>query len=201
MTAEKKNTIQEMTRLIDDISAQAELFRGKEAIPEKEQETIVSKIKELHDKAVILEYLNNRIIEPKDEITDVQADTSTEEPQKIHLDALEKDFKSLDIKKNEDIPVNEKIAPDSESVADKLKQQPVSDLSSAIGVNERFLFTNELFGGDSVIYNDAVTYLNSLKSIVEANSYIESNFHRKYNWDIGSDAVIAFMELLNKRFT
>lgn len=200
MTAEKQNTLRGMIRLIDDISTQAELFRGKEAISEKEQEAIVSKIKELHDKAVVLEYLYKNEIEPLETDAEVQADTSTEEPQKIHLDALEKDFKSFDIKKNEGIPVNEKIAPGSESVADKLKQQPVSDLSSAIGMNERFLFTKELFGGDSVMYNDAVTYLNSLKSMEEARIYLESNFHGKYNWEMGSDTVIVFMELLNKRF-
>ena len=127
MTVEKKNTIREMIQLIDDISTQAEHFRGKEAIPEKEQEMIVSKIRELHDKAAVLEYLNTKAIEPLETVADVQADISTAKPQRADLDALEKDFKSFDINKNEDIPANEKIATDSESVADKLQQQPISE--------------------------------------------------------------------------
>ena len=67
-------------------------------------------------------------------------------------------------------------------------------------MNERFLFTNELFGADSVIYNNAITHLDSLKSMEEARSYLDSNFHGKYNWNTDSEAVAAFMELLNKKY-
>ncbi|MEZ5012337.1 MAG: hypothetical protein R2744_12495 [Bacteroidales bacterium] len=53
--------------------------------------------------------------------------------------------------------------------------KPVSDLVKAIGINDRFLFIREIFGGNQEAYNKAIGQLNEVKSIDEAVDIIYSS--------------------------
>ncbi|MDR1581928.1 MAG: hypothetical protein LBS55_01505 [Prevotellaceae bacterium] len=73
---------------------------------------------------------------------------------------------------------------------------PVSSLPKSIGINDRFRFIKELFGGDSDLYNDTIRILDGIGSLVSALSYIESNF----SWDKNSDSVKQFVSLMRRRY-
>jgi hypothetical protein len=73
---------------------------------------------------------------------------------------------------------------------------PVASLPRAIGINDRFRFIKELFGGDSDLYNDAIKKLDTIGSLVSAISYIESNF----SWDKNSDSVKQLISLIRRRY-
>jgi hypothetical protein len=73
---------------------------------------------------------------------------------------------------------------------------PVSSLPKAIGINDKFRFIKELFGGDSDLYNETVKRLDSIGSLVSAISYIESNF----SWDKNSDSVKQLISLIRRRY-
>jgi hypothetical protein len=73
---------------------------------------------------------------------------------------------------------------------------PVSSLSKAIGINDKFRFIKELFGGDSDLYNETVQILDTIGSLVSAISYIESNF----SWDKNSDSVKQLISLIRRRY-
>ncbi|MDR2286561.1 MAG: hypothetical protein LBE04_03670 [Prevotellaceae bacterium] len=73
---------------------------------------------------------------------------------------------------------------------------PVSSLPKSIGINDRFRFIKELFGGDSDLYNETIKKLDNIGSLVSAISYIESNF----SWDKNSDSVKQLISLIRRRY-
>jgi hypothetical protein len=72
----------------------------------------------------------------------------------------------------------------------------VSSLQKAIGINDRFRFVKELFGGDSDLYCETISKLDSIGSLGAAISYIESNF----SWDKNSDSVKQLISLVRRRY-
>lgn len=91
------------------------------------------------------------------------------------------------------------IAFDKEpSVADKIRQARISDLRQAIGINEKFLFINELFNGDMGKYNKVLDELNELKTQEGVVAYfIELKIHNQ--WNDESEAYLKFKELLDRK--
>jgi hypothetical protein len=53
-----------------------------------------------------------------------------------------------------------------------LKTQPVENLSDAIGLNDKFLYIRELFGGSQASYEQAITRLNSVHNLPDAKEII-----------------------------
>ena len=51
-----------------------------------------------------------------------------------------------------------------------------------MGLNERILTVNELFGGDANEFKKAMTDLNRLSSFDEAKQYLAANVVEKYGW-------------------
>jgi len=84
------------------------------------------------------------------------------------------------------------------TVADKLRQQPITDLKAAIGLNQKFLFMNDLFEGENEKFNDAINKINSFKTLQEALAYIDSEISSA--WDKENSSVINFMDLVERRF-
>jgi hypothetical protein len=64
-----------------------------------------------------------------------------------------------DIPSNEAVPVkelNEKLKEQTREVAQKLQDVPIKDLRKAIGINDRYLYINELFNGDEAMFERSV---------------------------------------------
>jgi hypothetical protein len=77
-----------------------------------------------------------------------------------------------------------------------LTAAPVSDLRKALGINDRFLFQRELFGGNSDLLNQTLDQLNQMQSFEDARSFLTTNF----NWTSDNEAVTDFWELVERRF-
>ncbi|MGQ1888970.1 hypothetical protein ACT29H_00860 [Thermophagus sp. OGC60D27] len=73
---------------------------------------------------------------------------------------------------------------------------PVQDLKKALGINDRFFFQRELFGGNADVMNQTLDQLNQMNGIEDARSFLLANFH----WDPEEDAVNRFLELVERRF-
>ena len=87
------------------------------------------------------------------------------------------------------------------SLNDQLRSQQTSkDLQATIGLNEQFLFQNELFDGKREAYDDAISKLNSLSSLEEATSYLETAIKPNFNWEDKETTIETFMELVERRF-
>ncbi|MDR1199845.1 MAG: hypothetical protein LBK94_12690 [Prevotellaceae bacterium] len=73
---------------------------------------------------------------------------------------------------------------------------PIKDLSKGIGLNDKFLFAKELFGGNAQQFVNAVTEINAMNSISDALEYIKCNF----SWQEDSPVVKHFITLVRRRF-
>ncbi|MDY3894254.1 MAG: hypothetical protein SOZ21_07200 [Candidatus Cryptobacteroides sp.] len=103
------------------------------------------------------------------------------------------------------IPVFEK-APRRKAVVDKLASKEawrtdipgtkVSDIRSAISLNDRILFINHLFGEDPAAFKEALTALNAMENFNQAADYIAS-IHPE--WNMESDTVYRFMMAVRRR--
>jgi hypothetical protein len=109
--------------------------------------------------------------------------------------------------------INETIAK-SESLNDKLKltssrteivhtikDSPVKDLRKAIGINDRYLFINELFRGDETMYERSIKTINGFNIYGEAEFWIKRELKLKLAWKEDTEAVQIFDQLIKRRFS
>jgi hypothetical protein len=109
--------------------------------------------------------------------------------------------------------LNELIAEHVPSLNDRLKRQEVelatkltdsqgvADLSKAIGVNDKFLFINELFRGDRNMFDRSVKTINGCGSLSEAEYWIGRELKIKLGWQDTNTTVQQFYHLVKKRFS
>jgi len=98
--------------------------------------------------------------------------------------------------------LNEKFAQNDvkKSLADKMKLGPISDLKSAIALNQKIAFTNALFGGDDKEFKKSLAFLNNSTNFSEAKFYLQSDIAKRYGWDDNNPLVEEFTELVYRKF-
>ncbi len=98
--------------------------------------------------------------------------------------------------------LNDKFSEQTEkvSLAEKLGKKPIPDLVKAIGLNQKFLFMNDLFEGENNHYKEAINNLNNFASFIEADEYINT-LRSRHNWEITSNTVKEFVELVERRYS
>jgi hypothetical protein len=84
-------------------------------------------------------------------------------------------------------------------VADKLSENKIADLRTTIGINDKFLFINELFDGNMRIYDEAVSKLNDCPTMAQADLLL-LDLKIVYNWDSESPTVRKFVDLVRRKF-
>jgi hypothetical protein len=100
---------------------------------------------------------------------------------------------------------------DGESLNDRLKEEqvevsavlngaPIRDLRKGIGVNDRYLFINELFRGDENMYERSIKTINAFNILAEAQYWIQRELKVKLGWPENSDTVKHFDQLVKRRF-
>ena len=107
---------------------------------------------------------------------------------------------SLEVVKTEPtLNASEKI--EIKEVKDQLVLEPIKDLRSAIGINDKFQFIQELFGGDEKSFETGIKTINAFKIFPEAQFYIKRELREKNNWDEESNVVKQFDQLIKRRFS
>lgn len=86
-------------------------------------------------------------------------------------------------------------------VSETLNHKPVSDLRTAIGINERFLFTQFLFANNPEAFTASVERLNNCLSWSEAKNYLDNEVIPRYGWDPSQGTVHQFLELVERRYS
>lgn len=88
------------------------------------------------------------------------------------------------------------IAPPRDRASELLRNEPVTDLRRAIGINDRFLLIRDLFGGDGAAYEAAIDALNGFDNLDDCMIYIAEH----YAWNPNSDGAVLLMELLERKY-
>ena len=95
--------------------------------------------------------------------------------------------------------LGEKMIQNDHSLAAKLQQNPIPDLKSVIGINDKFLFVNELFGGSMEKYNKSIENLNDLKTLNGAMIYL-NELKIELQWNSSNEAYNKLTELVRRKF-
>ncbi|MBS4057133.1 MAG: hypothetical protein KGZ82_07445 [Bacteroidales bacterium] len=88
---------------------------------------------------------------------------------------------------------------DDSSIAARMSKAKISDLRSAIGINDKFLFINDLFKGNMQQYNRILDELNAFKSLNGANTYL-IELKVEHQWDVDSAAFQKLKGFIERRF-
>ncbi len=102
---------------------------------------------------------------------------------------------------NNHASLNEKLKQSKIDLGETLTETPVRDLRKAIGVNDRYLFINELFRGDEVAYERSIKTINSFSIFAEAEYWIQRELKVKNGWDPNNEMVTQFYQLVKRRFS
>jgi hypothetical protein len=103
---------------------------------------------------------------------------------------------------NSSTSINDRLRPGSSTeLASTLKGSPVKELRKAIGVNDRFVFINELFRGDEAMYERSIKTINNFRILPEAEYWMERELKIKIGWDDSREIVQHFYQLVRRRFS
>jgi len=97
--------------------------------------------------------------------------------------------------------LNDKLKEERVEVGHRLNDSPVRDLKKAIGINDRFVFINDLFRGDEAMYERSVKTINGFRIYPEAQYWIERELKIKLGWDDSKEITRHFYQLVKRRFS
>ncbi len=97
--------------------------------------------------------------------------------------------------------LNDKLKQGKTELIEMLKETPVKDLRKAVGINDRFLFINELFRGDESMYERSIKTINSFNIYAEAEYWISRELKLKLGWNNDHTSVQHFDQLVKRRFS
>lgn len=79
--------------------------------------------------------------------------------------------------------------------------RPPRDIRSAIGINDKYLFLNELFSNHKTNYEETLDKLNHFSSLQQAEDWIGTRVAEAQKWDKGDPTVESFYGVLQKHFS
>ena len=96
--------------------------------------------------------------------------------------------------------VNEILSQSQTTLADQFGEQKILDLTKEIGLNERFLLTQNLFNGDAVLFEKTINRLNNCSSKEEALAFFKNDLAKTFDWNLKSTMVKKFIKLIERRY-
>ena len=96
--------------------------------------------------------------------------------------------------------LNDKLKQEKTELVHVLKDAPIKDLRKGIGVNDKFLFINELFRGDEAMYERSIKTINGFHILPEAEYWINRELKVKLGWNDINDTVQYFYQVVRRRF-
>jgi hypothetical protein len=97
--------------------------------------------------------------------------------------------------------LNERLKEQTREIAQKLQDVPIKDLRKAIGINDRYLYINELFNGDEAMFERSVKTLNQFSILPEAEFWMQRELRIKLGWKEDNTLVQQFVQLVRRRFS
>jgi len=97
--------------------------------------------------------------------------------------------------------LNDKLKSEKTELAEILTDSPIRDLKKGIGINDRYVFVNELFRGDEAMYERSIKTINGFRILAEAEYWMERELKVKLGWDDGKATTQHFYQLVKRRFS
>ncbi len=96
--------------------------------------------------------------------------------------------------------LNDSLKQGKIELSDSLQETAIKDLRKAVGLNDRFLFINELFRGDETMYERSIKTINGFSILPEAEFWIRRELKLKLGWSDTNPVVKQFDQLVKRRF-
>ena len=96
--------------------------------------------------------------------------------------------------------INEMLFQSQTTLADQFGEQKILDLTKEIGLNERYLLTQNLFNGDAVLFEKTINRLNNCTSKEEALVFFKNDLAKTFDWNLKSTMVKKFIKLIERRY-
>ena len=163
---------------------------------EEVYEQKVSPEKPVNEKPVIEQKRQEKMV--------TKPDTRRQEPVKVKDEPVRTPKKTAETvtlgdtfgKRTDSLNERLGIRKEEEDVAGHLKSKPISSLSEAIGINDRFLFIRELFNGNSELYNKTISSLENTGTFGDASSIVMNIAGN----DAENKAAKQLLELVKRKF-
>lgn len=168
---------------------------------DKVMETLVMDEKELEEELKEIKKIEEEIrqrkatfrpqslFDPMEEVPTLAQQNPVNKEEKIDTDISGFDYPQS---------LNDKLKEVKIELSQSLTTSPIKDLRKAIGVNDRFLFINELFRGDEAMYERSIKTIQNFSIYAEAEFWIRRELKVKIGW-VDSDPVVKQFDQLVKR--
>jgi len=121
-------------------------------------------------------------------------------PTLSHQDQPEKKISPDELSFEYPESLNDQLKETKIELSQSLTSTPIKDLKKGIGVNDRFLFINELFRGDEAMYERSIKTIQSFSIYAEAEFWIRRELKIKIGWRDNHPIVKQFDQLVKRRF-
>lgn len=97
--------------------------------------------------------------------------------------------------------LNDRLKQLHTELSESLSSTPIKDLRKAVGVNDRFLFINELFRKDETMYERSIKAIQGFSIYAEADFWIRRELKLKLGWSALDQKIVRqFDDLVRRRF-
>lgn len=97
-------------------------------------------------------------------------------------------------------PIADRLTKTEEtSIADKMQKSHIANIREAIGINDKFLFINELFNGDMSRYNKILDDINSMTTKRGIDTFL-LELKIQSQWANDNEAYLRFKEIIERKF-
>jgi len=189
-----KKMREDITDLIDDIKYKSDDLTDLDRLPIIQLNVILAKINTLTKKTTILLHYVEKQGEDQKKIkfSQKKEELVVEKPVSEEPLIPPTEIEAL-------VPEPEVEKTETDDLETRLKQIAVKDLSTAIGINEKYLFASELFNGKINVFTEAINGLNCLESLDQAVSYL-NDLATEHQWDLENETVVTFRGIVEGRY-
>jgi hypothetical protein len=152
------------------------------------------------------EFMKNEVVEPIPEPVNeiVQTEQVTVEANETTIVTPEPDLFSQSVSlaekfKKEEMSINDQLKANQQGLNQKMTETPVNNLKTAIGINDKFMFVNELFKGQMKEYDEMISQINIASNLDSAIGILHENLQR-YNSSEKAETVAKLERFIQRRF-
>ena len=171
-------------------------------------ESLLNSSRLLNEKLIVLNYLlENR----RKDVSSLKGVSKTKESDKVEENQIDLIDVIVEEEAKSENPVISSLSHSKSineihskspqtSLADQFGQQSILDLNKEIGINERYLMTENLFAGDSKVCSESIHKLNEFENLSQAKEFLKNELFEKYNWNSKSNHVKRLINLVERRY-
>lgn len=98
------------------------------------------------------------------------------------------------------VSLNDKLQKDQSTLADEHLNKKVENIQQSLTINQKFMFVNELYGGNSEEFRIVLDKIEGCNTYGEAVRILDEHSSERSKWDMESLAVKELMDLVSRRF-